>query len=304
MSKLPNFEAIAIFATVAERGSFSAAADDLGITKATVSKAISKLETSLGTTLLRRTSRRFSLTEAGREVAEHGRALREMGVEAEEIARADAEALSGTIRIAAPLAFGIATLSPMLAEFQQAHPAIRLDLDLSDARTDIVADGFDLALRIANLEDSSLRALRLGGIRSHLVAAPSYLESAPSLQHPRDLPAHRCITYANASQPEIWHFDGPDGEEETVRVISALSCNEGSAMLPFLRAGLGIAILPHFFLDEDLAKGSLVDLLPDWTRTTRDLNLITPPGRHRPRRVAALIEFLEPRLRKICSETG
>lgn len=300
--KLPDFEAWAVFAAVVEHRSFSAAADALAVSKATVSKAISRLEARLGTTLFHRTSRRLTLTDSGRALSEHAQRIRNEGEAAEEAAFESASAPAGLVRIAAPLTFGIKHLAPVMADFLAAHPGIKLDLRLSDARIDIVAEGVDVAIRIAELPDSSLRARRLGAVTGHIIASPAYFDQHGRPRHPADLASHACFTYANLANPDVWRFRKAGGEEATVRVDGPIRTDNGEAMLPALRAGLGVAVLPGFIVDEDLAAGRLEAVLPEWSAGASGLHLITPPGTLRPARVEALIEFLSDRLKRICNE--
>jgi DNA-binding transcriptional LysR family regulator len=267
------------------------------VSKATVSKAITRLEASLGTTLFHRTSRRLSLTESGSALA--GRAARILAEArgAEEIARDAASAPTGLVRIAAPLSFGIRHVAPLVADFMTANPGVEIDLRLSDARIDIVAEGMDIALRIAALPDSSLRARRLRAINGHLVAAPSYLERHGTPRHPTELGEHDCFAYANLPPQQALQFRGPDGEEAAVRPRGSLRSDNGDAALPALRAGLCIAYLPDFIVGEDLADGRLVAILPQWSMPPVALHLLTPPSTLRPARVEAAIEFLTARLR-------
>lgn len=301
--KLPDFEAWAVFAAVVEYRSFSAAADALSVSKATVSKAISRLEARLGTTLFHRTSRRLTLTDSGRALSEHAQRIRQEGEAAEEAAFESASAPAGLVRVAAPLTFGIQHLAPALADFLDAHPGIKIDLRLSDAFVDIVGDGIDIALRIAELPDSSLRARRLGPVTAHVIGAPAYFEKHGRPRHPADLASHACFTYANTATPDIWRFRKPGGEEASVRVDGPIRTDSGDAMLPALRAGLGVAILPGFIVDADIAAGQLEAVLADWSIGASALHLITPPGTLRPARVEALIEFLSDRLKRLCSES-
>ena len=293
--RLPDLEAWAIFAAVAEHRSFSAAAEAVGLSKATVSKAVSRLEAQLGQSLFHRTSRRLALTEAGRPLAERAaRMLAEVRA-AEESARDSAHAHAGRIRMAAPMTFGVSNVAPLVAEFLADHPAVEIELHLSDARVDIVAEGFDLALRIADLPDSSLRARRLCDVASYLVAAPAYLERHGEPTHPQQLGEHRLLGYTNVSGP--WRFRGPAGAEASVKASGPLSSNSGEAMMPALIAGLGIARLPSFLLGDTLATGVVVEILPEWRPAPIGLHLLTPPSPLRPARVEALIAFLEQRLR-------
>ena len=294
---LPDLDAWATFAAVVEHRSFSAAADAIGVNKATVSKTVARLEHRLGLSLFHRTSRRLALTEAGLPLAERARRLLADAVAAEEAARDGAAALAGRIRVAAPLGFGIAAVAPLVARFLADHPAIEIDLTLSDAQVDIVALGIDVALRIADLPDSSLRARRLGDIRTHLVAAPAYVDRHGTPAHPADLTGHRLLAYANVPGP--WRFRR-DGEEVAIVPNGPLRCDSGEAMLPALLAGLGIARLPGFIVGPLLATRALVELLPDWPVPPAGLHLLTPPSPLRPARVEALIAFLAEHLRDPC----
>lgn len=293
--RLPDLEAWAIFAAVAEARSFSAAADQLGLGKATVSKAVARLEAQLGQSLFHRTSRRIALTEAGRPLAERAAAMLAEARAAEEAALDGAACPAGRVRVAAPMSFGVTRIAPILAEFLTAHPHVEVELDLSDARVDIVGGGFDLALRIADLPDSSLRARRLCTIESRLVASPAYLAAAGRPTHPDDLDGHALLCYTNVTG--LWRFTGPNGEQATVRATGPLSANSGEALVPGLVSGLGIARLPLFILGDLLDTGRVEPVLPDWQAPPIALHLLTPPSPLRPARVEALIAYLATRLR-------
>ena len=297
--RLPDFEAWAIFACVVEHRSFSGAAAAIGVSKATVSKAIARLEAQLGTALFHRTSRRLTLTDSGTALAERaGRILAEAQA-AEEAAIDSAKAPSGLVRIAAPITFGIRFVADAIADLLTEHPGIQIDLRLSDARVDIVADGFDIALRIADLPDSSLRARRLAPVQSRVVAAPAYLAQHGTPRHPADLAHHACFLYANAIG--AWQFRKADGEEAAVRPAGPLITDNGDAMMPALLAGLGIARLPDFIIDRELADGRLVEILADWSPMNIALHLLTPPSTLRPARVELVIDFLSQRFRNLCT---
>lgn len=300
--KLPDFEAWAVFASVVEHRSFSGAADALGVSKATVSKAITRLEARLGTSLFHRTSRRLTLTESGRALAEHAQRIRSEGEAAEEAAFESASAPAGIVRVAAPLTFGISHLAPVLADFMTLHPGIKIDLRLSDAFVDIVGEGIDIALRIAELPDSSLRARRIGPVRGYVVGAPAYFDRAGRPRHPADLATHACFVYTNTAMPDVWRFRRAGGEEAAVRIDGPIRTDNGDAMLPALRAGLGIARLPDFLVGEEIAAGRLESVLDEWSGGALGLHLLTPPGTLRPARVEALIDFLGDRLKRLCSQ--
>lgn len=296
--RLPDLEAWAIFACVVEHKSFSGAADAIGLSKATVSKAITRLEAQLGTGLFHRTSRRLALTESGRALADHARRILAEARAAEEVAHDGAAALAGRIRISAPMSFGLAHVAPLLARFLAEHERIEIELNLSDAVTDIVAEGFDIALRIGSLPDSSLRARRLGPVAMHIIAAPAYLARHGRPTHAGQLGEHRLLGYTNASGP--LHLRGPGGAEVAVRFSGPLGANSGEAILPALRAGLGIAVLPDFIIAGDIAAGTVEAILTDWHSPPIALHLMTPPGTLRPARVEALISFLTEEIRRQC----
>jgi DNA-binding transcriptional LysR family regulator len=298
--KLPDFEAWAIFATVAEHRSFSGAAETLGVSKATISKAITRLEQSLGTSLFHRTSRRLTLTQSGESLSEHAQRILAEGQAAEESAHDAAAAPVGLIRVASPMTFGINYVAPAIADFMVEHPGVHIDLRLSDAKIDIVAEGFDIALRIADLPDSSLRARRLAPVETRIVASPLYLDRRGRPRHPLELGEHDIFAYANVAST-TWTFRSPAGDDVAVRPNGRFTSDNGDAMLPLLHAGLGIARLPDFIVDEEIAAGRLEAILTEWKGPSIALHLVTPPSALRPARVELLIEYLAARFKELCS---
>lgn len=292
MSRLPDLEALAVFAKVAEAQSFSGAAEALGLSKATVSKAVTRLEQQLKTTLLHRTSRRFALTDAGRTLA--ARAAH-MLAEAE---GAVSEALDmsvtprGLVRLAAPMSFGMGYVAPALPDFLARHPDVSVDLHLSDEVIDLVGGGFDCALRIAALADSSLTARRLRPVERFLVASPDYLAQRGRPTRPDDLSRHACLGYAYMPTPDVWRFVNDAGEEAAVRPAGPLRANNSDALIASLCAGLGLTPLPDFICWSHVAEGRLEPVMTDWRLPPIALHLVAPSSGPRPARVTALMDFL------------
>jgi DNA-binding transcriptional LysR family regulator len=292
MSKLPDLEGLAIFAKVVETRSFAAAAEELNVSKATVSKAVSRVEKRLRTRLFNRTSRRLALTDAGRQLAGRAAHILAEGEAAEDDALSRSVAVRGLVRLAAPMSFGVLHVAPLLPAFLEKYPEVSIDLHLSDAMVDMIDDGFDAAVRIAALPDSSLVARRLCGMPVYLVGAPAYLEAQGRPRHPLSLAEHRCIGYGHTNAPETWRFTHKNGKSATVRPSGPLHVNNGEAMMPALIAGTGVGVLPEFIARDALADGRLERVLPEWSLPSTSVHWVTPPGGQRPRRVEVLGEFL------------
>jgi DNA-binding transcriptional LysR family regulator len=292
MAKLPDFEALAIFAKVVELRSFAAAAGELGLSKATVSKAVSRLEERLGARLFNRTSRRLALTDAGQRLSERAARLLTDGEAAESEALAQSATPRGLVRLAVPMTFGVKVVAPLLPEFLKTYPEVAIDLHLSDATVDLIGEGFDAGLRIARLPDSSLIARRLCPMPRYTVAAPTYLKRYGRPTHPMHLADHKCFGYAYLSTPNVWHYTNASGEEASVRPAGPLRVNNGEALMPAVLSGLGIADLPEFIVGDAIASGKVEVILKGWKQPEGAVHLVTPPGGPRPARVEVLAEFL------------
>ena len=292
MSRLPDLEALAIFAKVAETQSFSGAADQLALSKATVSKAVARLEQQLQTTLLHRTSRRFALTDAGRGLAARAAHMLAEAEGAVSEALDMAVAPRGLVRLAAPMSFGMAYVAPALPQFLATHPDVSIDLHLSDEVIDLVGGGFDCALRIAALSDSSLTARRLRPVNRMLVASPAYLAQRGRPTHPDDLNRHACLCYAYMPTPDMWRFSNAAGEEVAVRPRGPLRANNSDALTASLCAGLGLFPQPDFIAWKDIADGRLETVMTDWRLPPIALHLVAPSSGPRPARVTALMDYL------------
>ena len=292
MAKLPDFEGLAIFAKVVELRSFAGAATELALSKATVSKAVSRLEQRLGARLFNRTSRRLALTDAGQKLSDRAARLLADGEAAENEALAQSATPRGLVRFAVPMTFGVSKVAPILPEFLEAYPDVAIDLHLSDAMVDLIGDGFDAGLRIASLPDSSLIARRLCAMPRHTVASPAYLKRYGRPTHPMHLAQHKCLGYAYLSTAGVWQYTNAAGEQASVRPAGPLRVNNGEALMPALLAGLGIADLPDFIIGDAISSGEVEVILKDWKQTEGSVHLVTPPGGPRPARVEVLAEFL------------
>src|SRR6201993_5168731 len=213
MSKLPDFEGLAMFAKVAEERSFAGASKAMGVSVATVSRAVTRLEERLGGRLFNRTSRRLALTDHGRTLAEGASKIYVEAEQAEDFARETSSRPRGLVKMTAPLSFGARWVAPILPAFFRQYPDVAIDLHLTDAHTDLIGDGFDAALRIAVMEDSSLAARLIAPVRRFVVASPAYLLRCGRPQHPHDLGAHQCLSYANRNKRDVWRFTHKSGEE-------------------------------------------------------------------------------------------
>lgn len=293
---LPDLEAWAIFAKVAETGSFSAAATEVGLSAPTVSKAVQRLEERLGERLIHRTSRRFALTESGRVLAVRAARILAEGEAAEAEAHTKSAVPRGRVRLAAPMSFGMRHIAPALPDFLAAYPEITVDLQLDDRMVDVIAGGIDVALRIADLPDSSLIARRLCPVRRWVVGSPAYFARHGRPLRPRDLRDHACLGYLYLATGETWHFTDSGGAEKSVTVKGPLSATNAEALRFALEAGLGLALQPDFLVWDAVQAGKLMTVLDDWAAPKLALHLLTPGGGPRPIRVAVLLEFLTRRL--------
>jgi DNA-binding transcriptional LysR family regulator len=282
-----------MFAKVAEERSFAGAAKAMGVSVATVSRAVARLEDRLGGRLFNRTSRRLALTDYGHALAERASKIYADAEEAEDLARETSSRPRGLVKLAAPLSFGARWVAPLLPEFFRRYPDIAVDLHLADAQTDLIGDGFDAALRIAVMEDSSLVARLITPVRRFVVAAPNYLARYGRPQHPHDLDAHHCLSYANRAKRDTWRFTHREtGEECPVTPTGPLRGTSVEALLPTVLDGLAIAELPEFVATQYFPGKQLEPILTDWRLPEGGLYFVTPTARARPAKVSALADFM------------
>ena len=289
METLPG---IAVFAEVVEAGSFTAAADRLELSKAVVSKHVSRLEQRLGARLFHRTTRRLTLTEAGEALYRgSAAALAELKEVQNDVAQL-AGAPRGRLRVSAPTYFGTVTLAPMLKPFLARYPEVTLDLDLDDRMIDLVKDRFDVAIRISSSLDPSLVARRLATSALVVVASPPYLRSRGHPKVPADVREHACLGYSRAKMPNEWRFRARKGPWIAVTIDAALYCNNDFALKQAALDGLGIAMFPRFFVASELDSGKLVQVLPGYDMPALTISAVYATRRHVPPKVRAFVDFL------------
>ncbi|MDC7700739.1 LysR family transcriptional regulator [Vogesella indigofera] len=291
--------ALRVFHSIHDSGSFVAAAARLEMSTAMVSKYLGALEQELGTRLIQRTTRRLAFTEAGLDYARRTALVLAQLEEADAAAMQQSVEARGTLRMAAPLSFGMRYLGEWLAELRCRHPLLQVELELSDRQVDLVEDGFDLALRISTQPlGGGLIARPLGRIDMLLCAAPSYLAANPAPQTPADLARHSCLRYQQGNQPQVWRFWHGD-EEIAVAVDGPLQSNNGDVLVSAAVAGMGILLQPRFLLEDALQRGQLQPLLSDYRTRSAEVYVVYPARRYLPMKVRVLIELLQDMLARL-----
>jgi DNA-binding transcriptional LysR family regulator len=288
---MDQFRQLEAFVAVVQSGSFVQAAEKLSTSKAVVSRLVLELETSLGTRLLNRTTRRQSLTEAGADYFERSRKILDELGEARLAASAGTARPVGRLRINAPVSFGNLHLAPLWGGFLESHPEVTLDVTLSDRLVDLVEDGYDLAVRIARLPDSSLVARELAFTRLVLCASPDCLRRLPPITRIADIAACPVIAYSYWSGGDVWGFEGPDGPVE-VTTRARLRSNSGDTCLAAALAGQGLILQPDFIVGPDLKAGRLVEILPAWRAPTLAVQAVYPSRQHLSLKVRRMVDYL------------
>ncbi|WP_371155702.1 LysR family transcriptional regulator [Jannaschia sp. 2305UL9-9] len=289
MDRLSEMEA---FATVVDQGGFTDAAKKLGISKSAVSKHVSSLETRLGARLLNRTTRRVSPTEIGLAYYDRARRVLNDAGEADALVTAMQSAPSGVLRVSVATDFGVNHLSPILGSFLHEYPDITVNMVLNNRFVELISEGFDLAVRIGELEDSSLRARKLAETQKMMIASPEYLEEYGRPQRIDDLNEHKLLHYSNQANGSVWKLTAPSGEKRQVRSAGWLTVNDGQSLLNAACNGLGIAFLPSFLYAEALKDGRLVPAIEGMSPETQGIYAVYPPGRYTQPKVRAFIDFL------------
>ena len=281
-----------MFVAVLEVGSFAGAAERLGTSSGQASKLVSRLEHELGVQLFKRSTRALSPTEIGRAYYERVKTLLEAFDTLDATVRDSATTPSGRLKISAPGTFGTAVLASVLVEFARHYPQIELDVNFSDRAVNIVDEGFDMAIRIGKLDDSSLIARRLGDVPIRVAASSGYLLQHGTPQHWRDLAAHQCISDTNFRDPWHWPFVTQCGDSVSMPIRGRLCFSNTEACLQAAIAGLGIARLPGFIAAPALQRGEIVSLLEEFATPPMGLFALYPPARHLAQKTRLLIDFL------------
>lgn len=278
------------FVATAQTGSFTSAADQLGVSNRLTSKYVAELEARLGVRLLQRTTRKVGLTPAGEDLLARAPALLDdFDAVLNEVSESS-KGLSGTLRVSAPITFGEIYVVGMLVRFAATHPAVSIDLRLNDRYLDLAAEGLDLAFRLGHFDQASLKVRRLGEFRSVLVAGPDYLARYGMPKTPEDLANHACIVDTNRRHPRRWMFR-KDGQETAANVAGRFHVNSASAAVELATGGLGMAFVPSFALGGAVKEGDLVTLLDEYQSESSPIGAVYLEGRTLPRKVRALIDF-------------
>ena len=288
---MDKLNAISVFCKVIETQSFTQAANQQNISVAMASKLVSQLEEHLKTRLLQRTTRKIVPTEAGMLYYQRCQAILLDLSEADSSINNMATSLQGNLLISVPRDFGLLYISPNLPKFIELHPNLHVEIEFEDKRVDLVAEGYDLALRIGYMQDSSLVARKISSSPMHFVASPSYLESRGTPLTPDDLEYHQGLLYKSSLNQVHWQSTKAN-QIQRYKIQSKVVSNNGMALLEMTKAGLGISNAPDFFVKDALASGELVEILSEYKQKPLDIYVVYPNRRHLPAKVRAFIEFL------------
>ena len=288
---MDKLNAISVFCKVIETQSFTQAANQQNISVAMASKLVSQLEEHLKTRLLQRTTRKIEPTEAGMLYYQRCQAILLDLSEADSSISNMATSLQGNLLISVPRDFGLLYISPNLPKFIELHPNLHIEIEFEDKRVDLIAEGYDLALRIGYMQDSSLVARKISSSPMHFVASPSYLESRGTPLTPDDLEYHQGLLYKSSLNQVHWQSTKVN-QIQRYKIQSKVVSNNGMALLEMTKAGLGISNSPSFFVKEALASGELVEILSEYKQKPLDIYVVYPNRRHLPAKVRAFIEFL------------
>ena len=288
MGQLENMQ---VFVRIVEAGNITKAAEQLNLAKSAVSKRLGDLETRLGSKLINRTTRTSSLTDAGNQYYQRVKLLIGEVDSLNGDMACKTQVLSGSLRLAVPLSFGISHLTPAIDVFMRQHPDLHIEIDFSDRKVDIIEGGYDLAFRIGSLPDSGLQARKITPIKHAICASPSYLKRQGMPTTPKELATHKIVKYGNWPLAGMPLLDST-GQQHLVNMDACLTANNGDAMKQIALSGHGIVMLPTFIVWDALAKGDLVPILENYSLATMHAYAVYPSTRYLPRKVRSLIDFL------------
>ena len=289
---MSTHENLETFVAAVRSGSFAGAARQLGLSPAMVGRRIQALEERYGARLIERTTRTQRLTALGESFYAQAETVLDATAELDELTRSTPGRLEGRVRLTGPATLGTHRLAAIVAKFCEAHPAVTVEMALSDRRADIIAEGYDFAVRIGELQTSSMSARPVGTYRLLVCAAPDYLAQHPQPNHPSELARHRCLINLNMVPRGRWPFVSPQGEAVVAEIDGQLQIDNGEAQKAAALAGAGMVYLPVDLARDDLAAGRLVQVLPEWRTLTLPINIVYPSRRLVPRRVTALMDAI------------
>ncbi len=290
-----QIEDIRAFVQIVEQESIGKAAEQAGIAKSAMSRKLRLLEERMETVLIARTTRQWSLTEAGRQYYERGLGVIHAVDEFEAHVRNEDLELKGEIRVSVPLYFGKVSLTLPLLEFAKIHPEVQLNVEFSDRLVDVIGEHFDLVIRISDLQDSSLIARNLCQTRHVVCTSPNYIANTTAITEPRDIRAHRIVQFGSSKRPK-WMFTSPKGKDIIVPLTASMNSHDGAFLIDAAEQGLGIVRVPDFLAKTSLDTGRLVQILKSYEIKSRGIYIIYPEARYLPHRTRALMEFLLARI--------
>lgn len=291
---MDRLKAIETFVRIAQTGSLSKAAQELGTSRALASTHLKQLEDHLGVRLINRTTRQLSLTEIGQEYLTFCQSTLASFEEAETAISRQREEPRGTLKILASMAFGNLHLAPAIALFMAEHPDIKISLILTDTTFspfDLIDQGYDLAVWMHAIEDMSIISTKIGDVRWPALATPAYLDSHPRPTHPSDLEHHTCLLHRSIAPDGVWRFEGPEGRV-SVKVNGPLLTNSVFALRAAAIQGVGVTLLPTYYAEPDIAAGTLVEIFADYEPPSRPIYLLYPHARYLPLKTRLFIDFL------------
>lgn len=292
-----QLEGVTVFTCVVAKGSFTAAARHLNHSTSYISKEVSRLERRLGVRLLNRSTRKISLTDSGRTYYEYCRQIVADAEEAERSISAQHDVPHGSMKISAPISFGHLYLAELLPQFMQSYPDVQVEVNFDDRLVDVIAEGYDVVIRVTELKDTSLISRKVMASRIVTLASPDYLERKGRPEHPRELVDHDCIGYSNLQRPDFWDFETQDGKSIGVKVKLVANCNNDELQRSMALAGVGVTRLPEFSCHKEIAAGSLIPILEPYWQRGLGIYALYPHRRHLSTKVRVFVDFIAEKLR-------